>query len=241
MIGSLFSFQFRDGPGVPKDAPPKTGLALFASILGREWWELIKLNLLFLIAALPLITLPAAYVAMTRLCVTMVEDKNHYLLRDFRHTFAIRFADTLLTGIFALIIGALAVFAASFYAKAAQDNLAFAAPLGLAVAVIVLLPIYLSALMLVLVISDLSLKPALKAAAIATLARPLPGLAALAITAALWLIHIAFYPVSLPMPVIMNFSLGTLVMSFAMLPGARTGIEYVGVEAPGNASKRPHP
>ncbi len=239
MSNLIYNFYFREGPGVAKDAPPKTGLALFGAILTREWWELIKLNLLFLIAALPLVTLPAAYVAMTRLCVTMVEDQNHYLLRDFRHTFAIRFADALLTGIFAIGTGALAVFAAIFYANAAQDHLAYAAPLGLVLAVLALLPIYVSELMVVLAISNFSLKTALKAAAIGVLARPLPGLAALAFMGLLWLAHILLYPASVLMPVLLNFSLGALAMTFAILPGTRKGIEYVGAPSPNTETTRP--
>lgn len=241
MTHPIFSFPFREGPGVSKDAPPKTGLALFASILRREWWALVKLNLMFLIASLPLITLPAAYLAMTRLCVTMVDDQNHYLLRDFRRAFTRRFATATLTGLFTLGIGAMAIFAVTSYASAAKDHLFFAAPLGLVTGVIALLPIYASTLMVVLAISDLPLKHALRAGFFGLLARPLPGLAALAVMIALWLAHIAFYPASVLMPVLVNFSLGALTMSFAMLPGARAGIEYVGVEAPGTNSTRPHP
>ncbi len=40
----------REGPGIAKDAPKRTGLALFAEILVREWWEMVKLNILFILA-----------------------------------------------------------------------------------------------------------------------------------------------------------------------------------------------
>jgi hypothetical protein len=62
----LRNYWLREGPGIPKDAPTRKGLALFGEIVGREWWELVKLNLLFIVFALPLVTLPAAAFATTR-------------------------------------------------------------------------------------------------------------------------------------------------------------------------------
>jgi len=46
----------KEGRGISKDAPKKQGIALFAEILLREWWEMVKLNLLFVLASLPLVT-----------------------------------------------------------------------------------------------------------------------------------------------------------------------------------------
>ncbi|TAZ76248.1 hypothetical protein ELH72_27570, partial (plasmid) [Rhizobium ruizarguesonis] len=70
----------REGPGIPKDAPKRTGLALFAEILVREWWEMVKLNFLFILAGLFVVTLPAALAAMARVSVALVGDRTTYLL-----------------------------------------------------------------------------------------------------------------------------------------------------------------
>lgn len=43
----------RPGPGVSKDAPPKKGLARFFEIMGRDFFDLFKLNLLILLCLLP--------------------------------------------------------------------------------------------------------------------------------------------------------------------------------------------
>src|SRR4051812_9598992 len=77
----------KEGPGIPKNAPKKIGLALFAQILAREWWEMVKLNILFILSAMFVVTLPAALAATARLCVILVEDRNTYLLRDFSEAF----------------------------------------------------------------------------------------------------------------------------------------------------------
>ncbi len=74
----------REGPGIPKDAPKKRGLALFLQIIGREAWDLFALNLMIVVLSLPIVTIPAVYAAATRICVSMVRDENIYLYRDFR-------------------------------------------------------------------------------------------------------------------------------------------------------------
>ena len=54
---NLFPDFAKNGPGIDKDAPPKTGLALFIDIYRREWWNIFKLNLLFLLFCIPVVTI----------------------------------------------------------------------------------------------------------------------------------------------------------------------------------------
>jgi len=50
----LFSRNWnRPGPGVPKDLPRKKGAARFFELLGREFWELAKLNLILAFCVAP--------------------------------------------------------------------------------------------------------------------------------------------------------------------------------------------
>ncbi|MGN6685593.1 MAG: hypothetical protein ACTHKD_16450, partial [Devosia sp.] len=71
----------REGPGVDRNAPPKHGLALLVDVIRREWWMLIQLNLLYILFALPLLTLPAAQIAASRVTALMLEDRPVYLWR----------------------------------------------------------------------------------------------------------------------------------------------------------------
>jgi uncharacterized membrane protein YoaK (UPF0700 family) len=82
-----------------------------------------------------------------------------------------------------------------------------------------------------------SLADIAKASAIAALAHPLPGLAALLFVALLWLAHILFYPASILLPVLVNFSLGALVTSFAVLKGVQFGFSRI-TDAPRQAPTR---
>ena len=46
---AIFRRYVRPGPGVSKDAVPKRRLVLFFEILARRFFDLIKLNLLFVV------------------------------------------------------------------------------------------------------------------------------------------------------------------------------------------------
>ncbi|MGI6247495.1 MAG: DUF624 domain-containing protein [Pseudochelatococcus sp.] len=205
----------REGPGISKDAPKKTGLALFAEILGREWWELLKLNLLIILFSLPVLTAPAAQVAAFRVTVQMVEDRNTYLLRDFWDTFRSRFRMATVAGWgFAALI-ALGCHAVSFYARAALSHLLFAVPLAVSLAALVFLLILGAHFLVLMAMRNAPAGALLRAAFVATLARPLPVLAAILFAGLLWLAHVVFYPISVFMPAVVNFALQTFTLAFA--------------------------
>ena len=84
-----------------------------------------------------------------------------------------------------------------------------------------------------------SLTDVFKASAIGLLARPLPGLAALLFVALLWLVHVLFYPVSVFLPVLINFSLGALVTSFAVHRGVQFGFSHIAAAPRQGPIKRP--
>lgn len=206
----------REGPGIPKDEPKKTGLALFAQILRREWWDLFRLNLLFIVFSLPVITLPATFAGAVRIAVLMVEDENIYLMREFTGGFRRLFWRATLWGaIFAAVL-ALSTYGVFIYAQLVPQALPYALALALAVVTSLFLWMVAAHFFLLMVRAPtLSTAILLRLAALAALYRPLPALGALVFIAALWLAHILFYPASVFMPVAFNFSLGTLALVFA--------------------------
>ncbi len=236
----LANLYFREGPGIPKNAPKPEGLRLLAHVLAREWWTLLKLNLLFLVFALPLVTLPAAWFAATSVSVAMIEDRNVYLWRDFLSAFRSRFWPATVLGAFFCTAAALTILALRTYGAATTDTLLAAVPLAIALTVAVLLPLYAAHVFVALAQrGDRPLGAIAKASAIGMLARPLPGLAALLFVALLWLAHILFYPASVLLPVLVNFSFGALVTSFAVFKGVRIGLSHIAAGAPQGATGRP--
>ena len=75
------------GPGVDPHAPEKTGLARFGEILQLECVTLLKLNLIFLVSCLPVVTIPPAVYAMTMVVRRMVLDQPVDCLYHYRAAF----------------------------------------------------------------------------------------------------------------------------------------------------------
>ena len=71
------NFQ-KEGKGISKDTPEKTGFALFLETLIRELGSLIKLNFLFLLFSIPIITIPASFAALTNVSMKLLAN-NMYL------------------------------------------------------------------------------------------------------------------------------------------------------------------
>ena len=89
----------RPGPGIDKNAPPKKGVALFLDILGREFWALLLVNVIYVLFCLPIITIGPATAALYRVTVTMVRDKNVYAWKDFWEAFKSNWKQGLIFGI----------------------------------------------------------------------------------------------------------------------------------------------
>jgi hypothetical protein len=207
----------REGPGIPKNAPKKRGLALFAQIIVREAWELFALNLMIVVLSLPIVTIPAVQAAATRICVSMVRDENIYLYRDFRDALRETWLTATIWGSGLAIVLAISGYALFIYGQLAVASLVYAVPMALALATFVFVALIGAHFLVLLAVRPQSGHVLLRLAFLATLARPLPALLAFALVAALWLAHVVFYPVSVFMPAVFNFSLGTLAITFAVL------------------------
>ena len=77
----------KPGPGISKNEPPKKGVALFLEILVREFWQLIKLNLIFFVACIPVVTIGAAISGLSKSTTKMVRDVPNDVWDDFKSGF----------------------------------------------------------------------------------------------------------------------------------------------------------
>lgn len=209
----------RPGPGIPKDAPKKKGLALFFEILVREAFELIKLNLLFLLFCVPVVTIPAAITAMSRVTGKMVRDENHYLWEDFWGTFKKEFVPATLGGWLLLIVIALSVVGILFYSGGVSVSGIFMLPLVVTVAVglVTLMASFYFFPMLALV--DLPLKQLLKNALLLSVVCPLPNLlaAVIFILSMYFMIGLLFFAV--PIILFLACALLNFICTFAAYGG----------------------
>ncbi|MBE6063742.1 MAG: DUF624 domain-containing protein [Clostridium butyricum] len=96
----------RPGPGIDRNAPKKTGIPLLFETFCREFTTLLKLNFIFLICCIPIITIGPAIAGMTNVTLKMVKDEPSDLLYDFKEGFKKNFKQGLILG----GIGAISVF-----------------------------------------------------------------------------------------------------------------------------------
>ncbi len=75
------------GPGIDPDEPEKTGVSRLVEIFSIECVTLVKLNLLFILSCLPLITIPAAVFAMNHVTWMMVLDQPVTLFYHYKTAF----------------------------------------------------------------------------------------------------------------------------------------------------------
>lgn len=80
----FFSPNFQhEGPGISKCETQKYGVILFFQLLIEKFWILIKLNFLFILFSIPIITIPASIGAMTCITMNLIQRKHVFLLNDF--------------------------------------------------------------------------------------------------------------------------------------------------------------
>ncbi len=200
----------KEGPGIDKDAPPKRGLALLLEILVREFWQIIKVNLLFLVCALPLVTFGAARAALSRCTMNMVRDVPNDVWPDFFRAFRQDFSRSTAVGLAELFWLGLCLAALS------TDTVHASIPLtGAVCAVLVAGGLFFSYLWPMLVTIDVPAAAAVRnAAALAfgCLHHSLPALLteAVLLASGLW-----FFPLSLPLVLLIPFGMSSFFTSFA--------------------------
>ena len=104
-----------DKPDIPKDAPKQLPHIKVLTTLWREFWNLIKLNLLFVLSCIPIVTIPAAITAMSRITCTMVRDENFFLWNDYWKAFKRDFWRSLLMGTAIVLLAAVFAISLIFY------------------------------------------------------------------------------------------------------------------------------
>ena len=128
----------RDRPDLERSAVKKRGFAGYMDMLWREFFELLKLNLLFLLSCVPIFTIPAAFTAMHRITAVMVRDENHFLWPDYWRAFRRDFWKSLGGGAILAALLALFVLSTVFYYNLMQLSRGFVLLAGFAACVVLL-------------------------------------------------------------------------------------------------------
>ena len=202
-----------------KDYPRQQGREIefirFLKTAFREFWELIKLNLLFMLTCLGVVTIPAAITARNAITVTMYRDKNHFLWRDYWKAFKTDFWRALLGGAVYGVLLALFLIAAYFYYQLTQQMGGFFI-VPMVLAIFMFLVAYISAVYFfrMLPTVDLKLWPLFKNSVMLFFLNFPRNLLALLVLAIFAFVGFGLLPYSAVMLVGVHFSLLSLSLSF---------------------------
>lgn len=194
--------------------PQKTGFALLAHVVITRLLPLIGLNLVFCVAALPIVTLPNAIAALYRCTSLLLREEEFPLLKTFVQAFRSEFCKTLAAGWAVLLLLCGAGFGFVFYWSI---NSAAALPFAMLCTVLAAY-LYLAGCNLFYMLSraSLPLGALLKNAMVLVFLQPL-GKTALCLLSLLLLGASAWwFPRTLPVVILIAYSLAALLACYAV-------------------------
>jgi uncharacterized membrane protein YesL len=212
---SIFHSYLKEGPGVEKDAPKKHGLALFCDVLVQEFWTLIELNLIFVLACLPVVTIGPALGAMTDVLMKMVRDQNVYLWRDFWSAFRQQWKRNFLAGLPGLLLLALVPLTVLVYLPLLNQGVVYLLLFAAALLLCLVGGLAWGYIYPMTVVTDLPLPTVWKNALLLGLGSLKHALPALLAELVLLVPLVLFFPLSVPLGVLISFSLSALATTVA--------------------------
>lgn len=204
-----------DGP-----VPLKTGILRFFQIIWVEFWNLILLNMLYVVFCLPVVTIPAATAAFTAELCDMIRDRPRMLVHRFWSVFKREFGPASLLGLVGLLCAGLLLgllTAVLFFLPPLFTYLVLPAA-------VILLFLFCMAWIYVyplLVLTQLPLRHILRNAVSLSLVCARHAAAAAALCGLLLYYALLYFPVSLPFLLFGTLSLLGLICSFAAWAGIR--------------------
>lgn len=200
-------------PETGKTAPEKTGLARFLEIVSSRCGSLLKLNLLFLLGCIPIVTLPLSLYAMNRVVLQMAQDRPVKCLRDYWEAFRREWKRGYLAFLLTVPPLGLAGSGAWFYLDHAASNLLFLLPF-LVCSTIFLITLLSSGYLYGLLGCGKTVSQAVRLAVPLGVAKPLRSVPAALCFYGLPLLAVLFFPLSGLYLLLIGFSFPCLLGHF---------------------------
>lgn len=214
----LFFLDYnKEGPGVDKDAPPKEGLELFFDLFAREFTSLIKLNIYFLFSCIPIITIGPAIGALTSVTMRMVQDKPSDIFYDFREAFKKNWKYSFISGIIAAIFMSAIWFSVKFCVE--SDGIIYNFMISFIVVIAVLFGISFIYVYPMIVKIELPLKVIFRNSFLLGIVNIKYSLITFLLNIGLIEISIIFMPFTLPVMLLVTFSIISFISSFCAWNG----------------------
>ena len=198
---------------------PEKGFGLYFHLLFSHATKMLLLNLLFVAFCLPVITIPAAATAVSRVMMLLARDGYVHLWQDFIKEFKTSFWKATAVGAIFIVIFALLYFAAKVYPVIFEaDEIMSTLFFGLAVALMIILGVVFSYAIPMMAMVDLSLWKIIKNSCILLYGRPLTTIMIALIVIAENYIIFGIFPESLPVVLTIVLAAAQLGVCVAVKP-----------------------
>ena len=131
---SFFNDYTKEGKGVSKAPDNRLRIIVFFDIFFRKFWNLILINLLYLVFCVPVVTIGPATAGITKLLRNYAREEHAFIWQDFIETFKSNFWKSLAVFAIDCVVAALLFF--DFYMYTALE--ASSAMIVIALAVLML-------------------------------------------------------------------------------------------------------
>ena len=203
----------RPGPGIDPNEPEKTGFARFFQIIGLECVTLLKLNLLFLLCCIPVLTIPPALFAMHQVVRKMVLDQPVDCFYHYRTAFRRRLGRSYIAFLLTAAPLAASGYGAFFYLRYAAENYVAFLPF-MVCSTIFLVTMLASPYLYGVLGAGRPVWTGLRLALALGLGKPLRAIAADLCSYGLTLAALMPFPITVPYFIFLGFSLPCLLANF---------------------------
>ncbi len=189
--------QYNENGDNPEGNRKGSSLDVYFDILFNTSFDLIKLNCLFLLACIPVITIPAALTGLSWVVSLMVRKKKYMLWKDFWKRFRSDFGQSLIFGFLSAIIYYLSGVSILYYMVVMQSSwvgLALMILFGLITAIPIVMSLYFFSLIATV---NLSIAGIIKNGFVLSFLNLKKNSISLLLFAAAVALTVRFYPISL--------------------------------------------
>lgn len=218
---NLFPNYNREGKGVTKaEVSAETPLKRFFAEFVHRFWQLILLNLIYLLACIPIITIGPATAAMNYVCRNFSQAKPVFFFSDFIEKCKEHFKQGVIVWLIQLVCGALLIGSYFNWTDAGLDvSGSFRTVAMVVLFVFAYLLVFASFYIYPMMVSfDLSVKQLIRNSIILAMSQLWRNVVMLLVLAVLVILTFLLWPLSLPIPLFLAFAVMGFVSNSLVFP-----------------------
>lgn len=187
-----------------------TGAKKYCGIFFRNLGKIIKLNFLFLIFCIPIVTIPASFAAMNKISLLLIREEGIFLFSDFLSTFKQEFLSSLKIFVIGFIGCAPAVLIAAIFKDGIKDSTLITIIFGIGIIAALFFLSYTMIALKMLPLIDIRFSALSKNSFILTFTKVLINFPIIIVLLVVFALFYVFFPVSLvlilfPLPSTVNY------------------------------------